>query len=313
MPNSLLTLRRACAVELGPHIVGTTSSVATDTSSFVASTLINSNVNVSRFVGCWAYFLTAPHDGVQRETLRDSGYDPSTGWVGLSRSLSTICSSAVGFEVLSVVPAITDDMGTVGIREGLNDTLLSIPPIDLLPVTGVTNQSSYDVTTTYPWLTQQSQILGIYFQNTGDDYPRPYRTQVDWLPDADAPRLLLPGRPFSTGQTFYVKARRPAQSWIKTSGVWAADTDGLNNDSDEALPLLTLVRAQTLATIYRRLGARPGPDEYASYYKERESFWTQKAAVLRWWDKEDAEEDRAPKVQFVMSSPAYGFGRSYRG
>jgi hypothetical protein len=58
------------------------------------------------------------------------------------------------------------------------------------------------------------------------------------------PEWPLPGEPFLTGETFFIKVRRPADTWIKSGGVWGASTVGLSLDTDEALPLLSVVRAQ---------------------------------------------------------------------
>lgn len=308
---SLRAYRRAVAAELGPFVVNTTTTAASDAVSFVCSSLANANANSSHFQNCWAYLTesTGANLAACRQIANEAGYDPDTGSFTVARAFATTVSSGVGFEISSRLPAVTDDLGTIGVREIVNDVLGTMPPIDLLPVSGVSQSSAYDVTTAYPWLTDKSQILGIYYQDATDDYPLPAYHHWDWLYDANAPKLLLPSEPYQTGETFYIKARRPANTWIKTGGTWAADTDGLQNDTDEALPLLAVVRAQALSTAYRMLGARPGPGEYTDYYRERESFWTQKAYALRWWDDQKGNEDRTPKLRMVARYGRQGYGR----
>lgn len=313
--SSLLVYRRDGQTGLGGRfVVNTTTTAASDLLSFTCASLISANATGGNlFNNAWAYLnaTTGPNLAAQRDVLNQGGYDADAGAFIVARSFATSVVSGMGFEVSTKLPAITDDLGTLGLREIVNDVLLSMPPLDLLPVSGVTQQSAYDVTTTYPWLTDKSQILGIYYQNAGDDYPTQTGWGWDWLYDADAPRLLLPGKPFTNGQTFYLKAHRPALTWIRTGGVWAADTDGLQNDTDEALPLRSVMRAQVLMRAYQYLGAQQGPDEYVSYYRERENFWTQKAYCLRWWDAQATSEESTPRLRMVSFGRPYGSGRSY--
>jgi hypothetical protein len=311
---SLLVYRRDVQTELGPFVVNTTTTAAADLVSFTCASLVTANASSGNpFRGGWAYLnaATGANLAAQRSVLNDGGYSSDNGSVTVARGYSTIVTAGMGFEISTRLPAVTDELGTIGVREIVNDVMLSMPPIDLLPISGVTALSAYDVTTTHSWLTDKSQILGIYFQAQGDDYPKATGHAWDWLYDASAPRLLLPGKPFTTGETFYIKAHRPAQTWIKTGGVWGADTDGLQNDSDEALPLRAVVKAQVLSTAYRLLGARQGPDEYAAYYREREGFWTTKAYALRWWDAQQSDEESGPRIRMVSFGSHYGARRSY--
>jgi hypothetical protein len=311
---SLLTIRRAIAVELGPFVVSSTTTAAADLVSFTAATLVSGNACGAQFQHHWVYLNTSTGANLaaQRQVATNSGYDPDNGSITVARAWATSVTSGVGFEILSRMPAVTDELGNVGIREVVNDTLMSVPAVDLLPVTGVTSQEAYDVTTLYSFLTEKSQILGVYFQDTTDEVPKPAHVRWDWVLDVDTPKLLLPGEPYVTGETFYLKVRRPAKSWVKTGGTWAADTDGLQNDSDEALPLLQVVRAQALSTCYRMLGARDGPDSQRAYFRERESFWSTKAMGLRWWDDAKLDEDVIPRPMMRFFSSPYGSVRSYQ-
>jgi hypothetical protein len=312
--TTLLVFRRDIQAETGLFVVNTTSTAASDSVSFTCSSLVSANVADSYFKGGWAYLnaSTGANLAAQRKIAASAGYDPDAGSVTVARAFATSVTSAMGFEISLKVPAVTDELGVKGVREHLNDTLLAIPPIDLLPVTGVTSQEAYDVTTTYPWLVRRDQILGIYFQNPEDEIPKPTGVRWEWSYDVDTPKLLLPGEPYVTGETFYLKARRPAQTWIETNGTWAADTDGLQNDTDEALPLRSVVKAQTLTAIYRWLGAQDGPGEYRDFYREREAHWSARAYALRWWTDERDDEDTTPKTRMVWTSGAWGGRRSYR-
>jgi hypothetical protein len=292
----------AVQTELGRVVQQTTTTAASDSVSLVCSSLANSNADATQYRGWWSYITGGLNLGAQREVANSGGYDPSTGGVTVSRAFSTAVATTTGFLLLSTMPITRDERGKIGTRNVVNDVLATIPPIDLLPVTAVTAQSKYSLVSSYSWLTDASQILGIYFQATGDEYPKPYATSWAFVYDADAPYLILPAEPFVTGETFYIKARRPAQSWIKSGGVWQADTDGLSADSDEALPLVPVVKAMALAACYRHLGSGPGPDNYAAYYLEREAFWSRKAAYLRWWDRQQADEDVRPHVRMIGSS-----------
>lgn len=303
--------RRAIWPELGRHaILTTTSSGSTAATTLVCSGLINPNEEATRFEGMWVLGTQAPILGQQRAVLNSSGFAPTSGQVTVVSAFSTMVTSGVEFEVGSVMPAISTDENT-SLLKITNDVLASQPPIDLLPITGVTTQVAYDLTTAYPWLTERSQIIGIYHQPTGLLRPVPWGGGWDWRYDADAPRLDIIGASFNTGDTFYLQVHRPASTWIKTAGVWGADTDGLNNDSDEALPLLNLVKASVLAECYRILGSRKGPDAYVQYYIDREKAWLKEAALLRWWDDQKTVEERRPTFSMVFSSAPLGTSRGY--
>lgn len=313
MGYSLLTYRRDAQSRLGRFVVNTTTTAAADLVSFTSSALVSANASGSNFQGGWAYLTasTGANLAGQRMISTTSGYDPDNGAFTVARAFATSVTSGVGFEISTRLPAITDELGTIGVREIVNDVMLGLPPIDLLPVSGVTALSAYDLTVLYPWLTEKSLILGIYYQDTGDDYPKPTGLSWDWLYDADAPKLLIPSERFTTGQTFYVKAHRPAQTWIQTAGTWAADTDGLQNDTDQALPLRQVVRAMTLTTAYQMLGAADGPGEYRNFYREREAFWTAKAYALKWWEDQQGDEDTTPRFTMIGGT-GYGRSRGYR-
>ena len=296
-------------------MVQTTTTAASDLVSFTCSALVSANASDAQFKGGWAYLnaSTGANLATQRKVASSAGYDPDAGSVTVARGYSTIVTSGIGFEISTKLPAITDDMGIRGVREIINDTLLTIPPIDLLPVSGVTSQSAYDIPALYPWLTEKASILGIYFQDTNDEYPMPTGIMWDWLYDANAPKLLLPSEPFTTGQTFHIKARRPALTWVNQLGAsWTADTDGLQYDTDEALPLRQVVRAHALSTCYRQLGAMDGPSEYRQYYRERESHWTARAYALRWWSDQKGDEDREPRFRMISFGKTYGHRGTYR-
>lgn len=311
--TALLVYRRDIQSEMGLFVVNTTSTASSDLVSFTCASLVSANASESYFKGGWAYLnaSTGANLAAQRKIAADSGFDPDNGSVTVARAYSTIVTASMGFEISFKVPAITDELGVKGVREYLNDTLLAIPPIDLLPVSGVTSQTAYDVTTAYPWLTRRDQILGIYFQNPEDEIPMPASVRWDWSYDVDTPKLVLTGEPYITGETFYIKARRPALTWVQTGGTWGADTDGLQNDTDQALPLRSVVKAQTLMSVYRWLGAQDGPGEYRDHYREREAFWSSKAYALRWWNDEREDEDVTPKVRMVWMGPSYGGRKSY--
>jgi hypothetical protein len=295
-------------------VVTATTTAASDLVSFTCASLVSSNANGGQFQGCWAYLFdsTGVNLSAQRSIQNSGGYDADAGSCTVSRAFSTTVTAGMGIEIVSKLPAITDDLGVRGIREITNNVLLNTPPVDLIPITGVTSQTKYDLSVTYPWLTRKDSILGVYFQNPEDEYPRQTGYSWDWISDADAPFLVLPSEPFRTGETFYLKVRRPAQSWIKTAGVWAADTDGLQDDADEALPLLQNLRAEVLVECYRMLGSRQGPDEYRSFYQEREAFWTTKAYALRWWNDEETHEANGPQFRMVGGRNFYSGARSYR-
>lgn len=315
MGTPLLTYRRDIQSELGPFVVNTTTTAASDLLSFTCASLVSSNASSSHFQGGWAYLnaTTGANLAACRKIASVAGFDPDAGACTVSRAFATTVTADMGFEISLKVPAITDDFGVKGVREYLNETMLAQPPIDLLPVSGVTAQSAYDVTTTYPWLVRSDQILGIYFQNTNDEIPLPTAYTWEWVYDVDTPKLFIPAEPFTTGQTFHLKVRRPAQTWIQqTGGTWMADTDGLQYDTDEALPLRPIVKAQTLTSIYRWLGAQDGPAEYRDFYREREAFWAKKAYALQWWDAEKADEDTTPRIRMISYGPWYGASRGYR-
>jgi hypothetical protein len=141
---SLLTYRRDAQSVLGPFVVNTTTATSADLVSFTCSSLISANASDSQFQNWWGYLnaSTGVNLAAGRAVAKDVGFDPDAGSVTMARAFSTNVTSGMGFELSSKLPAVTDDMGIRGVREIVNEVLLTMPPIDMLPVSGVTALSA---------------------------------------------------------------------------------------------------------------------------------------------------------------------------
>ena len=279
MPT-LQQYRRRCLMDgrIGRFITASTSSTPSDGSTIVADTLADSEKPANAFDGWYIYGLESPILGQQRRVAKGT-FVNSTGQLTMSRNWSTPVSSGTDLELLTPLPAVSQD-GSPGWRELINEALKTCWFLDRLSIAGVTSQLVYSLTS-YAWLTRRDQIGPLYgpITSASDEIPLRWSGAARLRLDADTPKLEL-ATPVETGQTFFLDVLRPADTWIKVSGTWGDSTVGLVNESDEALPDESLVACVATAYAARALANLADPTErkvWEALYSDR----LKAAAVLK--------------------------------
>ena len=216
------TFRQTYARSVGP--VGgpfTTTSVGT-TTTLVCTALMHTDWPPSRFSRAWLLILDGACAGQQRQ-LTGGPLDIATGTLEVGTAFSSLIASGVRFEIHTRVPAknTTDQEGAL---EAIGEALQRIRVIDMLPMTGVTDQTTYTLDlATYWWLTDERWILATYDPiPTGQTAPVLARHRFRFRMDAESIYLDFTSAPWRTGETGYLEVRRPANSRLKLTALATA-------------------------------------------------------------------------------------------
>ena len=268
MPT-LRELRLAVADRLAPAILGTTG-LEVGPGVYTGAAIVNGAVSRRRIVSSdlvamnvagtdaenpadyvkdeWVYLRLNPPELRRIPEGGFGGYAPAsevaTGYGGpehdadeiayidVERSFSLLVPSGTAFEIHAIPPLRAGRQA--GTHHAINRALRVILREDSVAVPGVTGQYRYDVTATFPWLTNPNLFLSAHYTETigsVDTYAIPgARLRFD----ANVV-YLLPNTSITTGQTFPVRVLRPLATWIKVGGVWGESTVGLVDDADECL------------------------------------------------------------------------------
>lgn len=258
VPTSLDFLH-ALAEETGEYGSFTTTGAGT-TSSLICSKLVNTALAASEFANCYVLIESGDAKGEvgQAKTLVRS-----TGALSTSDTFSASIASGVTFTLYRVLPPIDGDNILPSYLKVINLALRRLWVPYRISLSGVTGQTYYTVNnTTYPWWTDRERIIRIEYPVTNaDDVPRVLReTAWDWDANGETRRLVFPGEPFKTGETFYVWVYRPANSYLKKNGTWTDQTSQTaemalytSGTADEALADVADVVTMATALLYRAL------------------------------------------------------------
>lgn len=259
--RSLQNIRRLLAGALHSLTVVTTTSTSAAVvpgSSLVATRLANA-VSSNRYKHAWVF----PVDGAQATVLRrvrvEDALNLTTGELQVAPPFAAQIATAVTIEIHRLLPPEDDD-GWKGWRTCINDALRECWTTDRLAVTGVNGQPSYSLAAYEEWLDPQAvlELRNQALDSTLNPFPAGH---FDAVRDADNLSLqIMPT--LMTGAAASVEVFRPADTWIKTGGVWGASTTGLVNETDETLLNPDLVVSVALAHAYAALASGPDGSRY---------------------------------------------------
>lgn len=228
------------------------------------------------------------------------------GYYTVDRAFSTTLAADTDVEVLSTFPVLSNET-LPGLHWAINEALQVIPWPMKISITGVSDQSRYDVAATMPWLKHTSQLIRVF--RPEDDAargPDPMRGPAYIEHDGEKTYLEIP-EPVNTGETFTVQVLRPASTWIRVNGTWADSTVGLVSNSNEALPEIDHVTTVAYAILARQM-ARKGP-------KPQSEEWAKEADMA----EETARPylrthlmPSTPRRDWSWRTPLHPAGRSWR-
>lgn len=211
--------------------------------------------------------------------------DYAVGYVTNDRAYATTPSANETIEILGRFPALASEE-MPGLHWAINEALAVIhwPRKESVTADG-TNR--IDVSSSFPWLKRPEQLIEVFGVDPNNGYgPQPMQGKK-WLePDGEKMWLHIPER-ITSGSIFTIQVRRPTNTWIRVSSVWATSTVGLVNETDEALPDVDRVTAVAYWMLAKRM-ARRGP-------KPQQAEWQAEAA--------EAAQVAAPFLEYQVEPP----------
>lgn len=286
MPSEL-SYRRA-AVPLMGRLGGpfTATSTASSASELVCTRMKNTELRSSKTAFGFAYIpstsanvtLQSAVAGEQVPIL-ENGFNGTDGKISTARAFSATPVSGLVFELHEQLPAIKE-FDLDGWRECINRALESLTIPDRIDISAVSGTYSYEITA-FPWLTDIGRIVGLDEDPfVGSDRPA-YPTLRPWEIRYDAEKTYLENQSlYSTGDPLHLKVRRPANTRIKRSGAWADVTDGLQADTEEAVPPVNVVKVLAVREAYRVLWIRSAKGE-GSVYEAKFQEWSEAAEKVK--------------------------------
>lgn len=324
MSTSFGTLRGLVArqIEPGGFYRGVTTSSG-PAGVVTCSTFTMNGGDTRALDGGWLYFVDGTLIGQER-AIAEAGLAVAGGDISVGNAYSTTTPSGATFEVHLRYPVTDGPGGTpwvTGTRSMLNDSLSLLWFEDYLSVSGVSNQARYLLPiSTYDWLADQPNLRIMDVVGPADPTSNVRRSSpYSWRVEADdeAPALIFTSGGYNTGDTFYLKVARPANSRIQVGGIWTDVSDaapnngvvGLYADTDRCHALATHVQAMAITESMNRLGMRqPAMDK--AVWEDRRRYWRSVAAGIkqRRLPRPDHQDFR-PTI--IGSGRRRGLGRGY--
>ena len=232
MPETWGTYRRSLGAALGWHMFETHSSVAaTSSATLVIPALIDSNLEANFLDSVWEYQPGGSNAGEVRRPVK-GGLAPATGTVTLSRPHTSASSASVPVELYGVLPPVRAT-GRRGLLEAANLALKECWFIDTLNIVGISTAYQYPLSTAYPWLNTEEQIIDLYVRRSGEVRDSPL-SEWQFLNNADTPQFEVKSV-LSSADTIAAVVYRPMNTWLNVNSSWTATATGLVNDTDQAL------------------------------------------------------------------------------
>lgn len=250
--RTLKAYRQNVQYELGRFLTGTTTSSSLGTTDLICSALADSAGSVSQFDGWYLLVTSGVRSGDERAMPR-AGVVPASGTLTVGRAFSTPLVTGVDFELASRLPA-TATGGVRGVNFAVNWALQRTWFRDRISLTPVANQRFYSLGPWSGWLNRGLRI-GQLYTAPPDALSNPQRHwgAVQLRYDGELPMLEL-DTPFGATDTiFYLEVIRPGHTWTQSGGAWSETTQGLLQDSDQALVSPNLVTQLALVQCYRQL------------------------------------------------------------
>ena len=202
------------------------------------------------FKNDWIYLLTDPP---QQRRIPEAGFvgyaradesvtgttaatppDAPVAYLDVERPFAALVVAGLEVELHSIPP----ERGgrSAGLRTHINHALRVMTRRDTVLVPGVTGQTTLDVTSAFPWMTNPHCFIDAHYVQTTagvDTYAIPgARLRFD-----GEKVLLVPNTHVATGQSLPVQVDRPLATWIKPalSSVWVESAVGLVDEDDQVL------------------------------------------------------------------------------
>lgn len=233
--------RRTLAKRLGPAAVYAVTTAATDAEArrhLTIGSLTDDEADPAAYAGHHAYVATGVEAGHQTRVLSTGTRGP-LGLIQLARPTATVVAAGSEIELSAAMPSAA--YGTwPTLNECVNEALDALPLVIDHDLTWVAAQVRYDLSD-LAWRTfRRDDVVDVYRPiasglTAAETLARPI-TRSAWSVqyDGEAPYLQFRGWGAAGGDTFFVRLRRPASSWINNGG-WGSSTTGLTSDTMAAV------------------------------------------------------------------------------
>lgn len=232
MAETWATYRQTLAGGLGFHLFTSQSSTGSASASNVVLVpeLVDTNLEANFLDNVWEYQPAGTNAGEVRRVVK-GGLAPGTGTITLSRAHTAATTASAGVEFYGVLPP-TQHLGRRGLLQAANLALGECWTIDTLEITGNSSLYQYDLSTSFPWLVDEDQIIDVGVR-IGGAVRDQLVSQWRFLADGTAPQLEFRSV-FSGTDTIKVLAYRPLNTLININSTWTTST-GLSSNGDQAL------------------------------------------------------------------------------
>lgn len=274
-------------------MAGTSTTGGTTTTMKVTS-LITSLAQSDLYADWWLYLPTASTgDKVRVVTTGPS----TTGTITVDRVFSgASIADSKAFELHGMVRPFDDDLTeTVDWTQLINDGLKRCFVEVEFTHTPVANQTRHDLTTLNTWLTNPMWIREVGVLQTSEtraevDPYRNRRVRGHAQKMSSIVYIEHPGRTFTSTETIYVKAIKPAYyHCAAAAGAYGSQT-GLALEADIAEPRLEWVAYAALVEFARRM---LGPADAQDDIRRKEKRW---ADLYSYYTKQETKD--LPSLKF---------------
>jgi hypothetical protein len=302
--------RQRLAETAGYNIQVETTAGAGRSDQLVCSAFQSTELETSFFGNTWMYQPTGPNAG-QCRRIQYQGLDSASGTITLERALPSATPINTPLEIYGRLPPVKYE-GRLGLNDLVNRVLHECWTIQKLPLPGVLNQRLYPIGSSFPWLQSEDQIVEVLYLPANSDPNADDQLMVNWrwVPGGDNPGIEV-AQTLNAGDVLKIQAYVPMSWWTNTSGTGfaLATTEGLFNDSDQALLPILGMEIVGNAWVYNELAKWGLPDDQATYRQ----LHAQARAAANQWKRltlmhPQVRKQHWPSSLTVRSKDNYGYG-----
>jgi hypothetical protein len=309
VPNTLQDYRIRLAEAAGYNIQTATTSASSAANQVLCTDFLSTELETSFLGNTWLLEQAGPNQG-QCRRVQYNGLDPTTGTITLERALPNLTPDDTPIEIYGRLPPVKVE-GRLGLNDLANRVLHECWTIQKLPLVGVQDQRVYPIGASFPWLQSEDQIVEIYFRPANSDPNADDSLMINWrfVAGADNPSVEI-AQALNAGDTLLIQAYVPMSYWIGHAGVWSlATTEGLSNDSDQALLPILGMEVVGAAWVYGELAKWGLPDDQTVFRQLR----AQARAAANQWKRltlmhPEVRKQHWPAMLTVRSRDNYGYG-----
>lgn len=296
------------------QLIATAGSARAD--QVVCSNLQSTELETTFLGNTWLYQPSGPNAGQCRRIQYQTGLDAGSGTITVERAFPQLTPLGQPFELYGRLPPIKYE-ARIGLNDIVNRVLAECWTVQRIGTQINQDQTLYPLNQLMPWLRWDDQFVDVYWQAPDPNNPQVVNGPSQWdqlVPTwalrsgADSPQLQI-GTPLQPGGTLKPEVFVPMSWWLNRGSGWMVTTsEGLVNDSDQALLSLQGMEVLGAAWIFGEL-AKWGHDEDQANYRQQQS--RARAAANEWkrlaLERPVGRKHHWPEMMIVPSPGNYGY------